>query len=105
MINVNSIASHLSSKGSAAELAPLVEQLAKRADTNRDGKVSSAEFSDFLTKLMQSIDDEHGAGTGQAQPSGPSSAGPIPVPSTNVPVPASAAAAIRAIVAAVVKER
>jgi hypothetical protein len=105
VINANSIARHLSSKGAAAELAPLVEQLAKRADSNRDGKVSSSEFNDFLTKLMQSIDDEHGTTAEGTERPGTTATGPVPVASASVQTPASAASAIRAIVAAVSKER
>lgn len=48
---------------------PLIDQLAKRADVNRDGKVSSAEFSDFLTSLLDKAGESSGtkpAGTGEA---------------------------------------
>jgi hypothetical protein len=40
--------------------SPLVEQLAKRADVNRDGKVSSEEFSDFLTSLLDKAGETSG---------------------------------------------
>jgi hypothetical protein len=102
VINVNSIASHLSSKNTANDLAPLVQQLAKRADTNHDGTVTSAEFSDFLSKLVQSIDE-----TPQAPATTPSSAvaGTAAAPATAVATQTPGAAAIRAIVAALSKER
>jgi hypothetical protein len=41
-----------------ADRSQLVEQLARRVDTNRDGQVTSAEFSNFLSGLMQSLDEE-----------------------------------------------
>jgi hypothetical protein len=41
-----------------ADGSQLVEQLARRVDTNRDGQVTSAEFSSFLSGLMQSLDTE-----------------------------------------------
>jgi hypothetical protein len=42
----------------AADRSQLVEQLARRVDVNRDGQVTSAEFSSFLSGLMKSIDEE-----------------------------------------------
>lgn len=46
--------------GSAStDRSQLAEQLARRSDSNRDGQVTSAEFSAFLTGLMQSLDSEH----------------------------------------------
>ncbi|MEO7191684.1 MAG: hypothetical protein ABI051_11580 [Vicinamibacterales bacterium] len=39
-------------KASASALAPLVEQIAKRADANKDGNVSTSEFAQFLTDLL-----------------------------------------------------
>jgi len=36
----------------AADLEPLVKQLARRADANRDGQVSSAEFAQFLSDQL-----------------------------------------------------
>ena len=35
-----------------ADLEPLVKQLARRADANRDGQVSTAEFAQFLTDQL-----------------------------------------------------
>jgi hypothetical protein len=41
------------SKTTGSDLTQLVEQLAKRADTNRDGSVSTTEFAQFLVNLLQ----------------------------------------------------
>ena len=46
----------------SADRSQLVEQLARRVDANRDGQVTSAEFSNFLSSLMQSLDQETAAG-------------------------------------------
>lgn len=54
---INSVNPHISSTG-ATERSPLVEQLARKVDGNRDGQVTSAEFSSFLSSLMQSLDSE-----------------------------------------------
>lgn len=48
---------------SATERSPLMEQLGRRIDTDRDGQVTSAEFSSFLTGLMKSLDDEQAPAT------------------------------------------
>lgn len=45
----------------ATDRSQLVEQLARRVDVNRDGQVTSAEFSTFLSGLMKSLDDESAA--------------------------------------------
>ena len=54
---INSMNPHISITG-ATERSPLVEQLARKVDGNRDGQVTSAEFSSFLSSLMQSLDSE-----------------------------------------------
>ena len=110
MINVNAIASHLPTRGVASELAPLLQQLAKKADTNRDGQVSSTEFTDFLGKLMQSLDESQRVASGSPTSSEPSAAAPIPVSTSSavplpIPTQTAGAAAIRAIVASLSKER
>ena len=38
--------------GHAAERSPLLEQLARKADVNRDGAVSQNEFNAFLAALV-----------------------------------------------------
>lgn len=40
-------------KTTGADLTQLVEQLARRADANRDGQVSTSEFAQFLVGLLQ----------------------------------------------------
>lgn len=54
----------------ASDLAPLVKQLAKRADLNKDGQVSTTEFSQFLTGLLESITTA-GSGTTKRDPPAP----------------------------------
>lgn len=51
-------------KTTGDDLAPLVEQLAKRADADGDGKVSSSEFSNFLGQLIESLTGGDGAAAG-----------------------------------------
>lgn len=107
MINVNAVASHLPSSKAATEVAPLVEQLAKRADANRDGKVTSAEFMEFLTELTSSLDGDAKSGGNLASSNASAlswlggTQAPASSPSAGVP----AAAAVRALVAALAKER
>lgn len=52
----------------AADRSQLVEQLARRVDTNRDGQVTSNEFSTFLSSLMQSLDQEQTSTRTQPDP-------------------------------------
>jgi hypothetical protein len=73
---INSMNPHISSAG-ATERSPLVEQLARKVDGNRDGEVTSAEFSHFLSSLMQSLDSELTADRGP-DPSAPSPAAAAP---------------------------
>jgi hypothetical protein len=109
VINVNAVASHLPSSKAATELAPLVEQLAKRADANRDGKVTSAEFMEFLTKLTSSLDEDAKSGGNLASSNASAlswlggTQAQAPAGGANAGVPAAAAA--RALVAALAKER
>jgi len=51
----------LVSNANGVDPSQLVEQLARRVDTNRDGQVTSTEFSAFLSNLMQSLDTEQAA--------------------------------------------
>ncbi len=74
---ITNINAALSGTGSA-DKSQLVEQLARRVDTNRDGQVTSAEFSSFLSELMQSLDTDvasahQAAGPAQAASSGEAS--------------------------------
>jgi hypothetical protein len=64
----------------AADRTQLIEQLARRVDTNRDGQVTSGEFSTFLSGLMQSLDNEQSSFRTQGDPSVPSA--PTADPST-----------------------
>jgi len=100
MINTNAIGSHVS-KSAATELSPLVEKLAKKADTNRDGQVTSSEFQEFLAGLMKSIEENQR--TAEKQSAAP---GTSPVASGNQSTsPANAVRTIRAIAAAIAKEQ
>jgi hypothetical protein len=40
-------------KATGSDLTQLVEQLARRADANKDGQVSTTEFAQFLVNLLQ----------------------------------------------------
>jgi hypothetical protein len=107
VINVNSIASHLASNPETSELAPLLQQLARRADVNRDGQVTSAEFNDFLSKLTSSLDDEV---KNPAAAASPDDARTPAAAVTELRASASAAtrshaAALRALVHAISKDR
>jgi hypothetical protein len=69
----------LISSTSTTERSPLVEQLARKVDGNRDGQVTSAEFSNFLSSLMQSLDSELTShrDAGPATPSAPIEPSPV----------------------------
>lgn len=65
--------------GASAPRSPLVDQLARRADADHDGQVTSAEFASFLSELMQSLDDDlsaHRASTIEPRIDGRSGASP-----------------------------
>jgi hypothetical protein len=72
----------------AADLAPLVKELQRRADGNHDGQVTSTEFGDFLTGLLQKA----GTLAGDAAQAAASSASPAVSPAT---LPAAALASLR----------
>jgi len=59
------------------DLEPLVKQLARRADVNRDGQVSSEEFAQFLTDQ---------AGQAAASKTAPASIGTIHAAPTEQPM-------------------
>jgi len=52
----------------ATDRSQLIDQLARRVDTNRDGQVTSGEFSTFLSGLMQSLDKEQSSYRTQSDP-------------------------------------
>lgn len=54
-------ATHTTSATPTGDDARLVEQLARRADTDRNGRVSSDELTSFLSELMRSLDEETAA--------------------------------------------
>lgn len=99
---INSLTQHLST-GNAQ--SPLLDQLSRRADADRDGTVSTAEFSAFLTSLVQSLDDET-AQAKQAAASEPVAQPVTPAPSpTGSPSAKAMASALRTAIAAVREER
>ena len=53
----------------AADRSQLIDQLARRVDANRDGQVTSGEFSTFLSGLMQSLDQEQSSNRTEVAPS------------------------------------
>ena len=55
-------------KTTGADLTQLVEQLAKRADVNRDGQVSTSEFAQFLVGLLQATSPAGTFGTSSPTP-------------------------------------
>jgi hypothetical protein len=55
-------------KTTGADLTQLVEQLAKRADANKDGQVSTSEFAQFLVGLLQPAANATGSGSTQPAP-------------------------------------
>lgn len=61
----------------ASELAPRIDRLVKQADGNRDGCISTSEFSTFLADVLHKLD-----ATATAAPPAPpaASAPPAPVP-------------------------
>lgn len=75
----------------ATARSPLMEQLARRVDADRDGQVTSAEFSSFLAGLMQSLDNEQGAATSPASAPTPAAEPVLPAqPAAMTPAQASA---------------
>ncbi|MEO8084647.1 MAG: EF-hand domain-containing protein [Ardenticatenales bacterium] len=93
-MDVNNTSSYLSS--ATGKLAPLAERIMKRADVNRDGNVTSGEFSDFLTKLSASLEAALAAAARQHKTSAP--AAPAPAPAAPLPsgtISASKAAIMR----------
>ncbi len=63
MSNLPSLTTPVKTTGS--DLTQLVEQLAKRADANKDGQVSTSEFAQFLVNLLQPV---AGGANGTTQP-------------------------------------
>lgn len=102
MINVHSVTSQLAADKTTAPLASLVERLASRVDVNRDGNVTSREFSEFLGQLNASLDRESAS---QADPATAPRAGTASVPVPEAASLAAAAARLRALVAAVEEDR
>jgi hypothetical protein len=55
-----------STKGLGQDSSPLAQQIAKRADANHDGAVSSEEFSIFMQELLARLDAPADQPTGAA---------------------------------------
>jgi hypothetical protein len=96
-MDINSLSTHFTAQPAAGKLAPLVERLGKRADVNRDGHVTSDEFSEFLAKLTASLDAEHAAKPATI----PNPAHPLPATGT---ISAAAANVLRTVAALIEKE-
>ena len=101
-MDINSISNHLKSQAETSKLAPLAERIMKRADINRNGDVTSEEFSEFLSKLSASLEAELPATRAQ-QTAAPASA-PL-TPSTSGTISASAAAMLRLVANNLPKDR
>lgn len=79
---------------SATERSPLMEQLGRRVDANRDGQVTSAEFANFLEGLTQALDAEQTHTASSAMPAPAAGAQTLPVQEP-VMTPAQASALLR----------
>jgi hypothetical protein len=102
---INALTTHLATTSTADARSPLLDQIARRADVNRDGNVTSAEFSNFLSGLMESLEAE-----ARNTAADPQTASTVPAPSTpellkTVSSPSAAADALRRAIAAASKER
>lgn len=75
--------------GSSSSVDPLVKQLVERIDRNKDGQITTAEFGDFLTTLLQARETSAGASRtpglaatfAAAVPAGPAADPPDPAES------------------------
>ena len=103
-MDITNILSHLESPGGKDALAPVANRLTRRADVNRDGNVSSAEFRDFLSKLAAALD----APTPTDAPTTQQTHAPAtmtPPVASGPSMPASTVNALRALAAAMAKVR
>ena len=76
---INSL--HSSAAATSSERSPLIEQLVRRADADRDGQLTTAEFSAFLEGLVQSLDRDQAAARpdAPAEPTAAAVSSPAPV--------------------------
>ena len=102
---INALTTHLATTGTDNARSPLIDQLARRADANRDGNVTSAEFNNFLSGLMESLEADRREPAAQ-----PTTASTATVPGATellktASSPSAAADALRRAIAAASKER
>jgi len=94
---INTVTSPIAVVNSAAEPSERLEQLARRADVNREGAVVQSEFAGFLSDLMRSLDREVAPPTAMHAETVPSmEAARIDSRDVPAPSPAATAAALRA---------
>ena len=82
--------------GTRGGTSPLIDQLARKADGNHDGTVTSAEFTAFLSSLMQSLDAEARTAAGGESAGESLAAAPTPPPALDGVQPATTAAVVEA---------
>ena len=103
-MDITNILSHLESPAGRGSLAPVATRLARQADVNRDGNVSSAEFRDFLSKLAAALDASTATDATTQQTHAPATMTP-PVAASGSSMPASTVNALRALAGAMAKVR
>lgn len=102
---INALTTHLATTGTENARSPLIDQLARRADANRDGNVTSAEFSHFLSGLMESIEAETREPAAQPPAASAATVPGAPELLKTASSPSAAADALRRAIAAATKER
>ena len=85
-------------KGPGHDLSPLTQQLAKRADANGDGTISSTEFSQFMQELLARLDAAEAAAHASATTPAAAAAQGVESKGAFTPPSAATSAAIAAAV-------
>lgn len=67
-MSTTAIASSKSPESAASQLDPLIKKLVDRIDANKDGQISTNEFGNFLTSLLQAHTSASSASTGSSEP-------------------------------------
>lgn len=101
MININSLTHPIATNGTETVRSPLLEQIARRADVNRDGTVTNSEFSEFLSGLMKSLEEESAKSVDVAAPAVPATPAESSIRDAAPLSVSTAAAALRAALASV----
>ena len=104
-MDITNTLNRLESPGAKDALAPVANRLSRRADVNRDGNVSSAEFRDFLSKLAAALDAPTPSEAATHQQTHAPATMTRPVAASGSSMPASTVNALRALAAAMGKVR